>query len=172
MASFGTKEPIHWCKGKVGKANPMQLKRKAISPAGNVVEVSLATGKTITSRINNPYAQLIELELESKDWIWYETCDNGCAPVRTVSDDIAGHCETCKKRELLIRTRQEVTRNRGADYAKMWETQMDKLAKAIASQTVANQAPTLKMEDLREILTAPAPEPEKKPRRGRPRNEG
>lgn len=160
MASFGRKEPIHWCRANVGKQNPMKVKMKAISPNGTVTHISLATGKTITSTLNNPYAELKRLEKLGREWVEYVECESDCAPVPArepgVEFDLSGHCDTCKKREALIASRVEAKNLKNADYIKLFETRLDKLAEVIERGMVGNVRPQVSPDQLAEVMSAPA----------------
>lgn len=147
MANFGQKSPIYWCAGKPKDANPMALKQKAIGPSGQVVEISMATGKTIKSYIGNTYAQMKQIEKQARGWVWYEECENGCDPVAALEfrpDDTKSKlCSDCMVRETLIRTRTEAKTASGRDYASMFETRLDKLAAVLEDQMVNNQRPVI-----------------------------
>lgn len=163
---LGKKEPIHWCKGKSEKRNPMGLKRKAIGPAGQVVEMSLANGKASRHIIGNTYAQLIEHEKQGRGWVWYDDCSD-CPPVPAPKNpgddvDLSGHCKECRKRELLIATRREAQNARGTEYAKLFETRLDKLAEVLERGMVGNVKPTVSQEQLAEVMTAAPPVPKGK----------
>ena len=144
----------------------MQLKKKVIGPAGQVVWLSLATGKTITSTIGNSYKDLVELEKKGRGWIDYAECpDNSCEDVpalelRGAKDK--GLCKTCAAREALIRTRVKAKNLENADYAKMFETNLDKLAKVLEANMMGAQAPKLTDEQLQAAMATPVPE---KPKR-------
>ncbi len=168
MASFNRKEPIHWCTSVTPGTNPMRLKRKAIGPAGQVVEISLATGKTITNHDGNSYKDMILREKKSRDWVWYEECPADCGPVAALEnmqrDGDEALCETCAKREALIRARVEAKGRANADYARMFETNLDKLAKVLEQNMVGTVAPKLTDEQLANAMaTAPV---SKKRRKG------
>ena len=137
------KQVVAWCDPKPDKTNPMQCKAKAISPDGNVVEISLATGKTITSMLGNNYGQLIEMQKKARGWVWYDSFD----------DDEA--------RDALIAARRAVKATKNADYSKMFETKMDKIADALEKATLGQIRPTLSDEQLQAALVEPAPAPKK-----------
>ena len=137
---LGQKEPIHWCRKNVGDGNPMALKRKGISPTGNVAEISMATGKTITKVMGNAYMQLKEYEKPLRGWVWYHECDS-CEPVpqaeklrlegKTFADlDL---CEDCMKRENLIAVRQAAKKASTEDYIAQFHTANDKLTEVLAA---------------------------------------
>ncbi len=140
------KQPIHWCGDRPGKSNPMKLKRTAIGPAGQVIEMSLATGKTITSMLGNSYAQLKILEKEARGWVWFDSFEDEDA------------------RDALIEARREAKRLKNEDYAKLFETKMDKLAAVLEANAVGNQRPVLSDDQLQAAMLtdAPAKKPEKK----------
>lgn len=168
MASFGQKEPIHWCKANTGKTNPMKLKMKAISPAGVVTHISLATGKTITSTLNNPYAELKKLEKAGRDWVQYAECESGCEPVPArepgVELCLSEHCDLCKKREALISSRVDAKNLKNGEYSKLFETRLDKLAEVIERGMVGNVRPVVPADQLAEVMTAEPPKKSAKPR--------
>lgn len=152
MASFNQKDPIHWCKATTDGRNPMKLKRKAISPAGTVCEISLANGKAQTRMLGNVYAQIVQAEKLAQDWIWYETCDD-CPPVEAGADiEALGLCSKCMAREVLIGTRQQAHSGKSADYAAMFESRMDRLARVMEANMVADQRPKLSTEQLEVAL--------------------
>ena len=136
---LGQKEPIHWCRKNVGDGNPMQLKRKGISPTGNVSEISMATGKTITKVLGNAYMQLKEYEKPMRGWVWYHECPS-CEDVpqaetlmnagQTFADlDL---CDDCMKRENLIAVRQAAKKASTEDYIAQFHTANDKLTEVLA----------------------------------------
>jgi len=133
------KQPIHWCGGKPDKTNPMKLKRTAIGPAGQVVEMSLATGKTITSMLGNNYAQLKILEKEARGWLWYDDFEDEAA------------------RDALIASRREVNDLRNQDYAKLFETKLDRLADVLQANAAGLQRPTITDEQLQNAMLAEPP---------------
>lgn len=165
--NIGKKAEIYWIKDDEGdaKQNPMKLKRKAIGPAGQVVEISMATGKTIKSYMGNSYAQLIAHEKERRGWVWYEECAE-CGPVEAMefrempgADDHL--CEKCQVRETLIRTRVQAKGVENADYMKLFETQLDKLTKVLESKAVDGQLPKVSDEALLAAMSAPEPKKRK-----------
>lgn len=128
-------QPIHWCQSKPAKQNPMQLKRKAIGPAGQVVEISLANGKAITNTIGNTYKQMIEHEKARRDWVWYDSLGDN-------------------EREALIEARQTAHAQSQVDYARLFETKLDKLAEVLERSMVGGVKPTVSQEQLAEVMTA------------------
>lgn len=138
------KQVVAWCDPKPDKTNPMKLKRMAISPDGNVVEISLATGKTITSMLGNNYGQLIAAQKEARGWIWYDSFEDEEA------------------RDALIAARREVKAAKNADYSKLFETKMDKLAAVLEAHTLGQLRPVLSDEQLQAALVEPVAEKSKK----------
>jgi len=138
------KQPVHWCEAKPDKTNPMKLKRTAIGPAGQVVEVSLACGKTTTSMLGNNYGQLIQAQKEANGWVWYDSFE----------DDEA--------RDALIAARREAKSLKNEDYAKLFETKLDKLAKVLEASAVGQQRPVLTDEQLAAAMAPEKPAPKTK----------
>lgn len=134
--NLGNKEPIAWVTSKTGKTNPMKLKRKAISPDGNVVEISLANGKAADKMLGNTYAQLIQYEKERKNWVWYDSFDDE------------------KAREALIASRQATKRASHEEYLQLFQTKLDKLTEVLEKSMVGDTRPKLSDDQLAEVMTA------------------
>ncbi len=141
------KEPIYWCKMGMGddKKNPMALKQKAIGPSGQVVEISMASGKTIVSWVGNAYADIIKREKLRRDWVWYVDCPkekNKCyaGPMfgKNRRSKDAEFCVACMEREELIRTRTEMKNASNAENAAAYETRLDKLARLMEATMINN----------------------------------
>ncbi len=136
---LGKEEPIHWCTGKGAVGNPMQLKRKGISPNGVVAEISMANGKAITNRMGNMYFQLQEYSKPLRGWVWYHECSE-CPDVpqaeklalegKTFAD--LELCEECMKRENLIAVRAAAKTKSTKEYVADFETSADKLTDVLA----------------------------------------
>lgn len=116
----------------------MHLKRRAIGPAGQDVYISLATGKTVTSMIGNNYGQLKAAEKAGRDWVWYDDFEDEDA------------------RDALIASRRAVHASKNAEYQQMFESKLDKLAKALENATTGNQRPQLTDEQLERAMLGDA----------------
>lgn len=138
------RQPVHWCSGKPNKENPMALKKQAIGPAGQVVYISLASGKTITSMLGNNYGQLIKAEKEARGWVWYDSFEDEAA------------------RDALIASRREAKSKKNADYAKLFESKLDKLTQVLEANMVGQQAPVLSDEQLQAAMASDAHKPKAK----------
>ena len=132
--NINKKQPIHWCTGNPGKEVPHELKRKAIGPAGQVVDMPLATGKTVKSMVGNNYGQLKMLEKPARGWLWY--------------DDF----EDEKARDAIIAARREAKDASNADYAKLFESKLDKLTAALEASAKNNERPTISDEQLQRVM--------------------
>lgn len=163
---YDKKDNIHWCRSNPAKSNPMQLKRRAIGPAGQVVDISLANGKAQVQLIGNSYAQLIQHEKEhNRGWVWYYECKE-CppAPAREKRTGKENWCEKCAAREALIDTRVSLKSAENAEYQELFESKMDKLAKVIEAKMVADVRPSISPEALVAAMNA---EPPKKSGKGK-----
>jgi hypothetical protein len=155
---LGKQDEIHWCQPHPKKGNPMALQRKAISPNGAVVPISLATGKTIKRKLGNVYAQIIEFEKPLRGWVWYHECAS-CDPVP--SEPVLSEldlCEDCMKREMLIKVRQEAKTKTNAEYSAQFDTQMDKLTKMLERTVAQSGGERPKLTDAQLAELAPKPE--------------
>lgn len=115
----------------------MALKRKAISPSGTVVEISLATGKAIRNMMGNTYAQMIQHEKERRGWVWYDSMD----------DDA---------REALISSRQATHTSEQSEYAQMFSTKLDRLAEVLERGVAGPARPAVTSEQLAEAMAVSA----------------
>jgi len=135
------KQSISWLQDSVtDKANPMALKRRAIGPDGQVVEISLATGKTITNRIGNAYADIIEHSKQRLGWLFYDECKVGCDEI-DIENGNAELCKSCEflKKEIVARRSKKAKQN--AEYAEGFKTNMDRLADVLAKSNAVNADP-------------------------------
>ncbi len=154
MANFSKAENIYWCRANPGKSNPMKLKRKAISPAGNVTDISLANGKASVQLIGNSYAQMIQHEKEHRrGWVWYEECAT-CEPAPAVEDRTGEEewCQTCRAREALIDTRQQMRTKSNDEYLVLFESKLDKVAKLLEDKAIDSVRPKISEQDLAKAL--------------------
>lgn len=122
----------------------MQLKKTAIGPDGQVVEISLATGKTITSMRGNDYGQMIAAEKAARGWVDYDSFDDE------------------KARDALIESRRAIKNKKNADYAKLFETKLDRLAAVLEANAVGPARPVLTDDQLQAALVEPEPAKAKK----------
>lgn len=144
---LGKKSPIAWVGGgDNGGKNPMKVKVKMIGPAGQVAEVSLATAKAQGGE--DIYSMLKRSEKLKKGWVVYDLLSE-------------------KEREDLIRERREAHSLDQAAYAKMYETQLDRLTRAIEAGVSGGQRPQLTDEQIAAAMTG---ELDVKAKSGKPRS--
>jgi hypothetical protein len=125
----------------VEKLNPMRLKRKAVDPAGWIVEVSLANGwQHITPR--SEYAVTTWEGKTKKGWLPYNECPlaNGMVPTAKGEKACTGKFTDeacCPHMEKIIRAREAVHRKKQDEFAAQMDTRQDRMVKLLEAQATA-----------------------------------
>ena len=127
------------------KVNPMRFKKKCVSPDGDVIELSLATGFTIVGFKGNDYGVQVWEEKQKAGFLPYDECPVATGRVprgkedpclgsdglpRKFSDEAC-----CQHLAKVIEARRAEHRKTQLEYGKNFSTHQERMIQLLEAQT-------------------------------------